>query len=58
METITDKDKALKAVKDNGVLLEYASARLRDNDQIVSEAVKQDECALEYASPRLQKILA
>ena len=46
METITDKDKALKAVKDNGVLLEYASARLRDNDQIVSEAV----CLL-YTSP-------
>ena len=54
MKIITDKNKALIAVKQDGLALEYASDRLRDNPEIVKIAVKQDGFALEYASDRLQ----
>jgi len=44
----------MEDVKQNGLALEYASNRLKDNHGIVMEAVKQDGNFLEYASDGLK----
>ena len=44
------KEEALKAVKQDGRALKYASKGLKGNKQVVLEAVKQDGTALFYAS--------
>ena len=48
------KEEALKAVKQDGRALKYASKGLKGNKQVVLEAVKQDGTALFYASEKLQ----
>jgi hypothetical protein len=48
------KDMALKLVKKNGLLLQYACNALKDNEQVVEEAVTQNGLALQYASSRLR----
>ena len=45
----------LEAVKQNGYALEYASAALKDDREIVLEAVKQNGLALYSASAALQR---
>ena len=42
----------------DGDTLQYASKDLRDNKEVVMEAVKQNGYALESASERLQKLWA
>ena len=44
----------LKRVKQDGFALEYASADLKGDKDIVMEAVKQNGDALQYASADLQ----
>ena len=44
----------LKRVKQDGGALEYASADLKGDKDIVMEAVKQDRQALQYASAALR----
>ena len=43
-----------EAVKQNGEALEYTSAELRGDREIVLDAVKQNREALEYTSAALQ----
>jgi hypothetical protein len=54
METITDRDEAIKAVKRSWVAIKRLSDQLKDDDEIVSIAVSESGMALEYASPRLK----
>ena len=54
MKEIADKQEALAAVKENGLVLIYASAKLRDDKDVVMAAVEQNGWALEYASDRLK----
>ena len=49
-----NKNDALKAVKQNGLALEYASDELKNDKEVVLAAVKQYGRALEYASDRLK----
>ena len=42
------------AVKHCGYALRYASVELKDDRQVVMEALKKDGCALQYASERLR----
>ena len=39
----------------NGCPLEYASNELKDNEEVVLEAIKEEKSALQYASNRLQQ---
>ena len=41
-------------MKQNGLALAYASPELKNDYEIVSEAVKQNGAALEFASPKLR----
>jgi CxxC motif-containing protein len=50
----SSRDKVLKAVKDVGLNLEYASEELKADKKIVMAAVKQDGRSLEYASKELR----
>ncbi|MGD9276302.1 MAG: DUF4116 domain-containing protein [Candidatus Pacearchaeota archaeon] len=52
-----DKEIALAAVKQDGLMLRYASAELRADKEVVLAAVKQNGLALRYASDDLQKIV-
>ena len=45
----------MKAVKQDGSALKYASADLKGDKDIVMEAVKQDGSALQYASDDLRR---
>jgi predicted methyltransferase len=44
----------IEAVKQNGVILFYASEELRNDKDVVIEAVKENGFALKYASEELQ----
>ena len=50
----SSRTEVLEAVKQNGCALQYASAALQDDHEIVLEAVKQNGRALEYASATLK----
>ena len=50
----SSRSEVLKAVKQNGDALQYASAALQDDREIVLEAVKQDLDSIEYASAALK----
>ena len=50
----SSRDEVLAEVKVNGCALEYASERLRDNEEIVRIGAGQSGYALEYASERLR----
>ena len=54
IEDWSNFDFVLNKVKQDGIVLEFASERLKDNEEIVKEAVKQYGLALEYASEELQ----
>ncbi len=54
MQIITDRNEAMEMVAKNGINLQYLSADLRNNEEIVKIAVSRNGWALEYASPRLQ----
>ena len=57
MKIITNKKEALKAVKQNGWALEFASDELKNDREVVLEAVKEKGSAgfaLEYASEELK----
>lgn len=41
-------------IKKDGKLLDFASARLQDDEEVVMEAVKQNPISLEFASKRLK----
>jgi len=46
----------MAAVKENGLALQYASAELKGDREIVAEAVKEaDNSVLQFASERLRK---
>lgn len=49
-----DRDKVMAIVKGAGIMLEYASAELKNDREIVMAAVKQDGRALLYASESLK----
>ncbi len=49
-----NKDFVLNAVKQDGMLLQYANDLLKDDFEIVYEAVNQNVFSYEYASLRLQ----
>ena len=56
-EVINNKDNKefiLKAVKESGKLLEFASAQLQNDEEVVKEALKQDGEALEFVSDNLK----
>ena len=48
------KDAVMKAVQQNGMNLQYASEKLRNNKNITLAAIRQDGAALEYASEKLR----
>jgi hypothetical protein len=48
------KEEVLKAVKQYGLALKYASDELRGDREVVMAAVKQDGLALKYASDELR----
>nr|WP_317279415.1 DUF4116 domain-containing protein [uncultured Fusobacterium sp.] len=50
-----NKNKVLKAVKEDGLLLKYASETLRNDRELVIEAIKNNDWALEFASDELKK---
>lgn len=50
-----NKNKVLKAVKEDGLLLKYASETLRNDREVVIEAIKNNDWALEFASDELKK---
>lgn len=55
MRTITNKNEFLEAVKNNGWALYHASKELRDDKQLILEAIKYDAyTSLVFASERLQ----
>ena len=56
-ELQNNKEAVLIAVKQNGLVLQFASAELRDDEVVIEEAVKQDNEAWIFASKRLQKLL-
>jgi hypothetical protein len=43
-----------RAVQKNGLLLEFASSEIQDNDQVVLSAVMESGTAIQYASERLR----
>ena len=51
---ISYKDLVLKAIKKNGLALEYASVNLQNDKEVVLKAIKQNEFVLKYASINLQ----
>jgi len=53
-EIVNDGDIVSDAVRQNGLALEYASTRLKDERGIALEAIKQNGLALEYASDNLR----
>jgi hypothetical protein len=54
LEYINDIDIVTKAIKQNGLALQYASDGLKDNSTIVEEAIKKNGLALQYASDGLK----
>ena len=54
MNIVDNKDKTLKAVNNNGMLLEYASDRLKNDKDVVLKAVRNFGKALEFASLKLR----
>ena len=52
--TINDREIVLKAVKQNGYALKYASDELKRDKEVVLEAIKNNEWALDYASDELK----
>ena len=38
----------MEAVKNDGCVLHYVSGRLKDDKEVVMEAVKNDECSRRY----------
>ena len=50
----TTKEEALEAIKQSDYALQFASAKLQDDREVVLTAVKQNGCALQYASDKLQ----
>jgi len=50
-----DKDVALAAVKQNGLVLYYASDELRGDKEVVLAAMGQNRLALKFASDELKK---
>ena len=48
-EIISDREKMLEAVRDDGCALEYADETLKADREVVLEAVKNDGYALEHA---------
>ena len=55
MKIITDKNKALTAVKRDNWTLQFASKELRNDREVVLEAFKRNNEALDYASEELRK---
>lgn len=51
-----DKSAVLSAVSMNGNTLEYASSRLKDDNDVALAALKDYRYAVEHTSPRIQKI--
>lgn len=54
LETKSDKDLGLIAVKKNAGALKYLSPELKDDYEIVKAAIKKTGLAIQYASPRLR----
>ena len=50
-----DDDVVLEAVKNKGLILKYASKRLRSNKEIAIEAIKQDKRAFDFIVPELRE---
>jgi hypothetical protein len=44
----------ITAVKSKGSALRYASPELRDDEEVVRNAVMKDSSSIQYASPRLR----
>ena len=55
MKTITDKNEALSAVRQDGLALKFVSDELRNDRELVKLAVKQDGKALAHASYSLRR---
>jgi len=55
-EVQRNKEIVMKAVKQNGLAIQYAE-ELQDDNDVVQAAVKQYGFALAYASPRLSNFL-
>lgn len=49
-----NKEFVLKAVKENGKFLEYASNDLKNDKEVVKTALEQDAEALEFAGDKLK----
>ena len=49
-----NKEYVLKAVSEQGKLLEWASDSLRDDEEVVKTALENDGEAMEFASDRLK----
>ena len=45
----------MAAVKNKGLILKYASKRLRSNKNIAIEAIKQDKRAFDFIVPELRQ---
>lgn len=54
-EEVTDYKVMLEAVAKNGIVLQYASLSLRDNDTIAQTAIKCNSYAVRYISDRIKK---
>ena len=50
----SSREDVLLSVKDEGLMLEYASAELKNDREIVLEAINTDPEAIEYASDELK----
>ena len=57
MTNWNNKEEVLAAVKQNGADLKFASERLRDDEEVVLEAMRENRHAAVYASERVQKSL-
>lgn len=53
-ENSENREYVIKAVKEDGKLLEFADEKLREDKEIVLEAVKNNPEALEFASETLK----
>ena len=54
LSNLNTRPEILKAVKKDGLKLEYVSAAFQDDREIVMEAVRQNGLALAFASKRLK----
>ena len=55
MTGLKNKNEVLKAIKNDGLLLEYASPELRNDREVVLTAIQNNDWALEFASDELKK---